>query len=57
MLRSAWRGIASVLHDRAGVSAMEYAALGLGIVVIIVAALAALRGDVGEMFASVGGGV
>ena len=57
MLRSAIRAAAAVLHDRAGVSAMEYAALGVGIVVAVAAAIAAIGTDAAAMLNSVGSGV
>ena len=57
MLRSAIRAAAAVLHDRAGVSAMEYAAMGVGIVVAVVAAIAAIGTDAAAMLNSVGSGV
>ncbi len=53
----AMRHVPPVLKDRRGISAMEYSALGVGIVVVIVTAVAALGTEVSGMLASVGNGV
>ena len=56
-LAAAMRGLAALLRDRRGISAMEYAALGVAIVVTIVTAVAALGAAAAGMFTSAASGL
>ena len=57
MLRFASRLMPMVLRDRRGVSAMEYAALGLGIVVAVATAAAVLGRSASAVFGTITSGV
>jgi Flp pilus assembly pilin Flp len=57
MLQLVRRHLPRVLSDRRGVSAMEYAALGLGIVVAVATAAAVLGRSAPAVFGTIASGV